>query len=910
MLAACSFSPNVPNGHIICKTLKDCPSGYSCEQVTQTVAQPRVVSVCCKDKGCGANLPLDIVTKILSSDGGSDAPTTTDVARAGDGASDATGNSHSDAPSADGVSDVAQDRSPDAVYAADAAQDQNQSGTGGVVGAGGVTGTGGMASAGGTTGAGGATSTGGATGQGGATVSGGATAVGGTSAKGGATGAGGVVIAGGTTVAGGATSAGGAAITGGTTGTGGATTSGGIVGSGGATTMGGTTGTGGSASGGTTATGGTTSSGGVTSTGGATIVCPVDPTVISNFESTPGQADMNPQGSAARTGWWYVFYPGSPSAVLGGGTQSPAANNSGPIATAAAPDASTCNKYAIHSTGSVFGGTIYNYVGFGAGFSPKDQTEQIWNAYDASAYTGIKFRMKAGSGTQQAVYFEILTQETISSSQGGLLGAEGGADVPVGLHNNRGQMLNDPWTPGGITSTYQTFTVPFGTLVPRWVPAAGTATNACPTSGTPKCQAPAFNPAHVLGIQVSMYQDPGFPKPAGSTPGNYDLWIDDVAFTTDDSGLQTRTGFPLTAGVGVGSCLLPQGPGASAKYLVPAYNQWKATFVKGAKVVRPEFQNDTVSEGIAYGMLIAVNMNDQALFDSLYGTWKANAAVGTLMAWCLGGGGGGIGQACAASGGSATDADEDAAFALLMAGKAWGGTYNASALTMIGDIWIHDIDGGGTNLPKGGSNYGGPSGTVTNASYFAPAFYREFVAVDTGHNWGAVIAAVYNVINGTISGSNGLIPAWCSSSCTAAGNNGAATDGDYQYDSHRIPMRFGMDYCFNATAGAKTYTTKTTAFFANAAANGIGFVQDIYTPAGGPVNGTTTNSASILGTAAVGAMASGNQTFLNNAYQAVFDTITRGSLAPVDAAGKTPYSYFNATVGLLTALIMTGNFMH
>ncbi len=84
----------------------------------------------------------------------------------------------------------------------------------------------------------------------------------------------------------------------------------------------------------------------------------------------------------------------------------------------------------------------------------------------------------------------------------------------------------------------------------------------------------------------------------------------------------------------------------------------------------------------------------------------------------------------------------------------------------------------------------------------------------------------------------------------------------------------------------------------------------MYTPSGGPVSGTAPNSASILGTAAVGAMATGNQTFLNNAYQAVFDTITRGNMAPVDAAGKTPYSYFNATVGLLTALIMTGAFPH
>jgi len=47
-----------------------------------------------------------------------------------------------------------------------------------------------------------------------------------------------------------------------------------------------------------------------------------------------------------------------------------------------------------------------------------------------------------------------------------------------------------------------------------------------------------------------------------------------------------------------------------------------------------------------------------------------------------------------------------------------------------------------------------------------------------------------------------------------------------------------------------------------------------------------------------------------DAFPGKTNEITRGSLAPVDAGGKSLYSYFNATVGLLTALIMTGNFMH
>jgi Endoglucanase Y len=610
---------------------------------------------------------------------------------------------------------------------------------------------------------------------------------------------------------------------------------------------------------------------------------------------------MIKQGTPQRTGYWYTYFPGSDTAAApaSGMSQIPALSNGNPIAVASDSTNGTCSKYALHTTGSGFGTAPNNYAGVGANFTPHVPYDKISTAYDVSGYTGISFKIKSG-GTTPAVFFEMLTKDNQPATAGGVA-----TNQKIDLYNTRGQMLNDPWTPGGITSAWQTITVPFGTLIPRWVPDS---TGCTGSTGGGKCQAKPFVPANTLGIQISMYQDPGFPKVG--TAGTYDLWIDDVQFVKGDAGLQTRTGFPPTTGVGVGSCISPQGPNASAKFLVPAYNLWKKTFASGGKVIRPENGNDTVSEGIAYGMMIAVNFNDQALFDSLYTYWKNNpyASGSKLMNWCIPAGGG----SCSATGGSATDADEDAAYALLMAGKAWGGTYNGDAVTMIKEIWSKDIDGGGTKLPKGGSNYASPTSAITNASYFAPSMYRVFATADSADDWNGVAAASLAAVNGAISGSNGLIPAWCGSSCTVAASNGAAggTDMDYQYDSHRIPMRIGMDYCYNGTAAAKTYTAKNTAFFVGAAANGIGYVLDMYTPSGGTVSGTAPNSSSILGTAGVGAMATGNQTFLNDAYQAVFDGITRGTMAPVDAAGKTPYSYYNATVGLLTALIMTGAFMH
>ena len=92
--------------------------------------------------------------------------------------------------------------------------------------------------------------------------------------------------------------------------------------------------------------------------------------------------------------------------------------------------------------------------------------------------------------------------------------------------------------------------------------------------------------------------------------------------------------------------------------------------------------------------------------------------------------------------------------------------------------------------------------------------------------------------------------------------------------------------------------------------NGIGRISDKYTPSNGNAASAVVNSASIIGTAAVGAMADAQyKTFLDAGYQLVLDLVNRGSMGD-DATKdpkKTTYSYYNATVGLLTLLTMTGN---
>jgi endo-1,4-beta-D-glucanase Y len=617
--------------------------------------------------------------------------------------------------------------------------------------------------------------------------------------------------------------------------------------------------------------------------------------VIADFED--GTGDVIMQGG--RDGWWYVF------ADTAAGMQTPAANPTGPIKVgpSLAPlptgDTATCDLYAMHSTATGHGTASADYVGFGTSLAqvmpPPASGSKTKNPINVSSFDGISFNIKSGSGTAPPVWFELASTQNQPAPDG--VATNSGVDE----YNTRGTLLTN------VGTTWTTVYVPFGTMGPRYLPAG---TTSCPT-GTTQCQAPAWDPTTLLGLQFSVY-----PQFSTSTL-NYDLWVDDVTLYSGAQGLATvapigspKHPFPVDSAM-VGSCAKPTG--AAGKFLADAYVRWRSTFVQNCAlgsmtcgssttVIRPENGNDTVSEGIGYGMLIAVYMGDKALFDGLWAYAQAHTATGMLMTWCIPSGGG----SCSASGGSATDADEDMAFALLEAGAQWGGTYAATAKTMIGQIWTNDIDPT-SMLPTGGSNYKSTSSKVTNPSYFAPAYYRVFANNDT-HAWGTVVTNLYSAI-GSIAGKasqSGLVPAWCGSNCTAVGSNGGADDSVYQYDAHRVPWRLGLDACWNSAmvpSSGKTFLTNNAMFFASQSTNGVGHLVDIYTLAGQANGDAVPNSMSAIGTAGVGAMAIGNA-FASKAYQFLIDA----NYTADPAARKQAYTYFNATVGLLTALTMSGNF--
>jgi endo-1,4-beta-D-glucanase Y len=626
--------------------------------------------------------------------------------------------------------------------------------------------------------------------------------------------------------------------------------------------------------------------------GGTTRTCAVAGTnVIADFE------DGKPTDVAANnfTGTWGTFASQStPNAPTVGASD----DTLGP----------SCNTKALHAVLSTPVTTpTTNY-----GQTKNDlQTHTATAAIPNMALTGdgVSFDIKTGSGaTTFPITFEIADQASQPATNNG--NPWGGTATTAGVDqfNNRGWLLSNSaanlgYSGAVIGSTWTRVYVPFAEMPPHFLPSG------CPAGGP--CQAPNLDPAHTMTLQFAL-------NPDQNASGTFDIWVDNVQTYTGTQGLtppdMPNNLVPTFADAALSGCTKPTGSNVGGKYLQWAYRNWYKRFVVSAggnqlRVQRPENNNNTVSEGIGYGMLIAVAMGDKTAFDGFFAYWQAHPAAGKTMIWITDG----------SSQGSATDADQDAAFALLQAEKKWSGNgYGTYASALLGDIWSNEIDPT-SHLPTGGSNYktnGTPStsGQLTNPSYFAPGYYPTFAKADSGHSWAQVATAVYGSLNSLL-GSNKLPSAWCQTNCTVevANNNTGAQNGtlQYQYDAHRVPWRIGLDKCWGTATSsmATSVLSKVVGVFSTiASTNQIGRLVDLYNPDGSAVSTGVPNSMSLIGTAAVGGMSSSSYSaFVNSAWQFLLDGGNRAALDVGATPSQSGYSYFNSSVGLLALLSLSGN---
>jgi endo-1,4-beta-D-glucanase Y len=368
-------------------------------------------------------------------------------------------------------------------------------------------------------------------------------------------------------------------------------------------------------------------------------------------------------------------------------------------------------------------------------------------------------------------------------------------------------------------------------------------------------------------------------------------------------------GAPLTI-PGTGQCAAPTG--ATVTDATAAYDKWKSDLVvsDGARgflrVIRPNSSGAQVdssnSEGIGYGMLLAVYANDQNTFDNLWKYEQLFLDNHGLMNWYISSDGNSV-----LGTGAATDGDEDMAFALLMADKRWGGqgslstTYLAAAKTQIGLLWQYEVDPNHAYVLTSGDQ---SDGSVINISYFAPAYYREFgQATNAAANWKKVIDECYTVISATLNAANGnqangLVPAWSTPAGVPMTPPGTSMPLYHQLDSCRTPFRLGEDYCWNAEPRALTYLQKITGFYSGV---GVANMVDGYDLNGTPhpqfVTAGGPRAASFVGPAGVGAMATGTT------YVKLRDDAYASVATLTDLAGST---YYQESWTALSLQMMTG----
>ncbi|OEK09667.1 hypothetical protein A8C32_13275 [Flavivirga aquatica] len=327
-----------------------------------------------------------------------------------------------------------------------------------------------------------------------------------------------------------------------------------------------------------------------------------------------------------------------------------------------------------------------------------------------------------------------------------------------------------------------------------------------------------------------------------------------------------------------------------------AYTTWKTKFTEscGDDRIRVKFDNpaQTVSEGIGYGMLIAAYAGDQTLLDGLWKYYINFLNGNGVMNWKING--------CSSVDGQngATDAELDAAIALMVAERRWGNTgtinYGTAATNLIDIIKTHEVESG-TNVLKPGDAWGGSQ--TTNISYYSPGYYRAYGSYTNDSNWAAIASKSYEIINLNQSVNNAvhnLVSDWCNANGGFSSEVGWAKNQGktYSYDAARTPWRIAVDYLWYGNNAALTYSNKSIDFI-----NDKGGLDNIY--AGYNLDGTQLGDVNykditFTGAYAVAAMASTDQNFVNSAYSQVVNMTTN--------------AYFGSTLRVLYLLAMSGNF--
>jgi hypothetical protein len=320
---------------------------------------------------------------------------------------------------------------------------------------------------------------------------------------------------------------------------------------------------------------------------------------------------------------------------------------------------------------------------------------------------------------------------------------------------------------------------------------------------------------------------------------------------------------------------------AASQHFLDAYME------DDGRVVRYDQGGDTVSEGQSYAMLLAVAIGDRERFELAWSWARDNLQRpdGLLSAaWADG---------AVTDPSPASDADLDAAHALLLASQSFGETEYRSEAVRIGAAVLAQETAatpGGTALVAG--PWARESVTV-NPSYFAPRAYAALAKASGDRRWEELGRSSREIVTQLTTEPSRLPPDWArieagaASAIAAPGETGSAPS--YGYDAVRTPTRLAQacDPEDRAVAGGAWGLLQGSATSDEIGAR--------YGLDGVPID-STTSPAAIVGAAA--------------AAQAAGDPDASGELlARADGADEAAPSYYGAAWVALGRVTLTTDWL-
>jgi endoglucanase len=203
------------------------------------------------------------------------------------------------------------------------------------------------------------------------------------------------------------------------------------------------------------------------------------------------------------------------------------------------------------------------------------------------------------------------------------------------------------------------------------------------------------------------------------------------------------------------------------------------------RVVRHDQGGDTVSEGQAYAMKLAVAIGDERTFRRVWSWTRRHLQRSDgLLSWRWAGG-------AVVDAQPAADADLDAADALAIASRRFGRRQFAAEARRIG----RSLRATETiNTPTGGALVAGPwarSQGAVNPSYVDPRAFTTLARLGDQASWRRLTQASTRMVTATTRRS--LPPDWARASSATAVATGAPGDQgppSYSWNAVRVPIRF------------------------------------------------------------------------------------------------------------------------